>query len=232
MSRKPAPAPTRAALTPPPAIGPLDRRILATIARATSKVPANADDVAALVGGPEAEFWQAFEQLKRDHAVNVAIIRRATDPAEWLATWPTGLPVKHESWLDKNRHGAFTTLPAGAIRQHMPTRPYQDADPRPDLRAVTAGRTTALATERRNRIAALVAGRALVRGLTFKAVADALGISASAVHYLYDSMIEGDRIACGRISGEDKALRLYDPKAERGKAEGLAALNPNQQEAA
>jgi hypothetical protein len=248
MSRKPAPAPTRAALTPPPATGPLDHRILATIACATSKSPANADDVAALVGGPEADFWQAFEQLKRDHRVNVAIIRRATDPAEWLATWPTGLPVKHETWLDQNRHGAFVALPAGAIRQHLPTRPHLDADPRPDLRAVTAGRTTTLATERRNRIAALVAGRPLVRGLTFKQVADALGVSASAIHYLYDSMIDGDRVARGSISGEDKAHRLYDPKAERAESERLAAglpgriaahrakrgaaLNPNQQEAA
>ena len=131
--------------------------VLATIALASSKAPANADDVAALVGGPAADFWAAFEQLKREHRVNVAIIRRATDPAEWLAIWPTGLPVKHETWLDQNRHGAFVALPAGAIRQHLPTRPHLDADPRPDLRAVTAGRTTTLATERRNRIAALVA---------------------------------------------------------------------------
>ena len=244
MSRKPAHAPARAALTPPPATGPLDRRILATIARATSKVPANADDVAALVGGPAADFWKAFEQLKREHRVNVAIIRRATDPAEWLAIWPTGLPVKHETWLDQNRHGAFVALPAGAIRQHLPTRPHLDADPRPDLRAVTAGRTTTLATERRNRIAALVAGRPLVRGLTFKEVADAIGVSASAVHYLYDSMIEGDRVASGRIPGESKVYRLYDPKAEAAEAQRLAAglqgriaahqaqRNPSHQEAA
>lgn len=99
--RKPlAAAPARATLTPPPATGPLAERILATIANASSKLPANADDVAALVGGPEAEFWHAFEQLKRDHRVNVAIIRRAADPKEWLAIWPTGLPVKHETWLD------------------------------------------------------------------------------------------------------------------------------------
>lgn len=225
--RKPlAAAPARATLTPPPATGPLAERILATIANASSKLPANADDVAALVGGPEAEFWHAFEQLKRDHRVNVAIIRRAADPKEWLAIWPTGLPVKHETWLDANRHGAFVTLPAGAVRQHMPRRRDPEADPRPDLRAVTSGRTTARATERRNRIAELVSVRPLVRGLLFKEVADALGISASAVNYLYDSMAGGDRVARGCIPGEGSIHRLYDPKAERAEAERLAAGRP------
>ncbi len=67
-------------------------RILAQIERASSKRPARAADVAALVGGPEPDFWRALEQMAAAGLVATAHIQRMKRDAEpWLAIWPTGV---------------------------------------------------------------------------------------------------------------------------------------------
>ena len=70
----------------------LATRILAQIERASSKRPARAADIAALVGGPESDFWSALEQMVAAGVVATAQIQRMKCDAEpWLAIWPTGV---------------------------------------------------------------------------------------------------------------------------------------------
>ena len=67
-------------------------RILHCIAANTSRRPARARDVAAQVGGPEAEYWAALESLVSTCQVATAHIQRMRhDPEPWLAIWPTGV---------------------------------------------------------------------------------------------------------------------------------------------
>lgn len=69
---------------------PLADRILRAIAKATSARPANAGDVAAIVGGPEADYWAELERLMRSHMVQAAHITRPPAPT-FIAIWPTGI---------------------------------------------------------------------------------------------------------------------------------------------
>ena len=72
----------------------LVERILAVLAKAkaTSRRPARAADIAALIGGPEAAFWAALEQMVGAGLVATAHIQRMKRDAEpWLAIWPTGV---------------------------------------------------------------------------------------------------------------------------------------------
>lgn len=217
MTRKATPADQATATPASPEA--LEARILAAIAKASSRQPANADDALAQVGGDAAAYWQALERMKRDCRINVAIIRRAADPKEWMAIWPTNLPVQHRSWKDLNAVGAFGTHPAGTIHQHMPCRRDPERDPRPDLRQVTAkaaGKQTQIhGPERRDRIATLAAGRTLEHGITFHEVAADLGISVEGVRYLVKRMADGSRVAVGKRPNEH-AHRLYDPTAQAG----------------
>ena len=71
-------------------------RILGMLAAHTSKQPARDADLLARVGGDETEFWTAIEALKASRQINVAHIKRASDPAAWLAIWPTGARVGME----------------------------------------------------------------------------------------------------------------------------------------
>lgn len=188
----------------------LAAEILGRIATHTSKRPACAADVAALVGGDERAYWAALEQLKRECRINTAHIQRGGDPAPWLAIWPTGLPVKHHSWQDLNARGAFTV-------QHVetPRRFPQSPAARREIEENpmnTKPRSRASAEERRDHIARLVKGRPLANGLTVAEVAEALGMSPQGVGHLIQCMLAGQRVAKGRVPGE-RAERLYDPKA-------------------
>jgi len=92
-------------------------RLLAHIARADSRRPARAADVAAALGGPEPEFWAALETLQATRQVNSALIHRpATDPEPWLAIWPTGVLVDNGAW----RNGSHVPL-------FVPQRPLAPA---------------------------------------------------------------------------------------------------------
>lgn len=96
----------------------LTERILSAIARADSKRPARAADVAALVGGEEAEFWAALEALTRSRQINSAhVMRPKSDPEPWLAIWPTGVVVPDGGWTGNSHRALFE---AGAsIREAM-----------------------------------------------------------------------------------------------------------------
>lgn len=95
----------------------LAERILAHIAKADSRHPARAADVAAALGGPEPGFWVALEQLAATRQVNSAHIHRpAVDPEPWLAIWPTGVLVDNGAW----RNGSHTQL-------FVPQRPLASA---------------------------------------------------------------------------------------------------------
>lgn len=183
---------------PPADLDTLAERILGHIKGACSKKPASAPDVAALVGGPESHFWAAVEQLRRDHLINTAHIKRAADTAPWLALWPTGLPLRHRTWKDLNAVGAFTALPAGAIPQRMPQRPDPTRDPRPDLRAVT-NKEIAMHKDKafgriRDAVLALLADRQVGQSLT-----------ASELH----ALIAKDDPEAGVSSVNEACIRLH-----------------------
>lgn len=214
--RKRRAAATAAAETAAPA-QPLADRILAAVADAHSRKPANADDVLAVIGGDAADFWRALEQLKCECRINAATIKTKLDAVPWMAIWPTGTPVAHRTWKDLNAAGAFTTLPAACMPKRTPTTPDLDRDPRPDLRKITReaeGKIVPVsADQRRDRIAQLAAGRTLANGIKFADVAADLGISVEGVRYLTKRMGEGARVAFGQVAGES-AHRIYDPAAE------------------
>ncbi|HRD34049.1 MAG TPA: hypothetical protein PLR02_07315 [Rhodocyclaceae bacterium] len=106
--------------------------ILAKLARASSKRPARAADVAALVGGHEPDFWRALEQLVVHRQVATAHIQRpARDPEPWLAIWPTGLHAAPGGWTGNSHSCLF-----------VPTTPTHEA-----LHAAQAPRVRAVAPE-------------------------------------------------------------------------------------
>lgn len=196
----------------------LAAEILGRIATYTSKRPACAADVAALVGGDERAYWAALEQLKRECRINTAHIQRGGDPAPWLAIWPTGLPVKHHSWQDLNARGAFTV-------QHVetPRRFPQSPAARREIEENPMNkksRSRQSAAEKRDRIAELVRGRTLAQGLTMKEIAHELDISPQGVGYLLEDMLGGQRVAMSMAPGE-RTNRLYDPMPLQATADHL-----------
>lgn len=184
--------------------------ILRHLAGASSRRPARADDVAALVGGDPQACRSALEQLRGECRINCAHIQRAGDAAPWLAIWPTGLPPRHDSWKDLNARGYFATHPIDTPRR-FPQSPAVRREQ--EDRTMSSTAQPAAGHSRRNAIAALVAGRTLAQGLTLGAVADELGISLEGARYLAKSMLGGPRVARGRLPGE-RADRLYDPSAD------------------
>jgi len=196
----------------------LAAEILERITRHDSKRPANADDVAALIGGDERAYWAAIEQLKATRQINAAHIKRASDPAPWLAIWPTGARVGMDSWKTLNANGHF------AIRHTAtPWRFPQSPAVRRDLEDSTVkNRSPELAQQRRKQLVALVEGKTLAEGLRAQDLAAQLGISVEGVSYLVGSLASGGRVARGNIPGQ-RADRIYDPRATAPAAETPAA---------
>lgn len=193
--------------------------ILSRLAGHDSKRPANAADVAALVGGDEIHYWAALEQLQRERRINTAHIQRRGDPAPWLAIWPTGLPARMDSWRDLNVRGHFAIHQTTPTPQRLPQSPAK----RRQIEEDTVKTDNRNCTPRRDRIAELVRGRTLENGLTFGDVSADLGISVEGVRYLVKTMIGGLRVARGRLPGH-AADRLYDPYA--GMAGTVTAAEP------
>lgn len=101
----------------------LPDRILARIARNTSKRPARAADVLAQLGVPEAEFWPALETLLRTARIHTAQIQRpaAGDTVPWLAIWPTGIVTPPSAWTSNHLSSLFIRHdPTALKRAHMP----------------------------------------------------------------------------------------------------------------
>jgi|JRYL01.1.fsa_nt_gb hypothetical protein len=109
---------------------PLADRILAAIARATSKRPSNADDVLALVGGKDVDFWAAIDQLAREGRITGAqLYRPRVDAGPWLGIWPTGVIATGRAWTGSRlsflfvRHDPVALKKTGAPR----SRPRKSA---------------------------------------------------------------------------------------------------------
>lgn len=102
----------------------LQSNILTQIARATSRRPARATEVLALVGGPGSAFWHALEQLVDTHRVATAYIQKpARDPAPWLAIWPTGVHARTGSWTGNSHSCLFVPTPAISAATHKAQAP-------------------------------------------------------------------------------------------------------------
>ncbi len=84
-------------------------RILAAIARNTSKRPARAADVLAIVGGPEPEYWAALDALLRGARIHTAHIMRPAkgETTPWLAIWPTGIYMPPTAWTGAHLSSLF-----------------------------------------------------------------------------------------------------------------------------
>lgn len=109
---------------------PLADRILVTIARASSKRPQNADDVLALVGGKEPDFWAAIDQLAREGRITGAqLYRPRVDAAPWLGIWPTGVVAPAGAWTGPRLSYLFVRHdPAALAKARAPrSRPRKSA---------------------------------------------------------------------------------------------------------
>lgn len=194
-------------MTAPAMPADLGERILAQLAGHDSKRPARADDVAALVGGDEPAYWAAIEQLKGRSQINCAHIKGPRDPEPWLAIWPTGLPARMDTWHDLNARGHFNSR-----RPFTPQRMPQGLAARRAAQEIEMKQTPDTTEQRREHIAACVLGRQLEDGVTLKAIAEELGLSVEGVRHLVKTMEGGQRVARGRIPGE-QCHRLYAPAA-------------------
>lgn len=209
----------------------LMQQIATLIASNDSKRPARAPDLAAQVGGDEAAFWKALEQMKRDARINTALIKRGQDPEPWLAIWPTCLPPRNDTWKDLNARGHFAIHPSHTTPPRFPRAADPERDPRPDLRRIThpkepamkatpASHTRIEADRNRQQIADLVRGKPMGEGMTVKDIANALGLSTAATSYLIDT-IKTDSVARGRKEGQ-RADVVYDPRVDAAATEGDA----------
>lgn len=209
----------------------LMQQIATLIASNDSKRPARAPDLAAQVGGDEAAFWKALEQMKRDARINTALIKRGQDPEPWLAILPTCLPPRNDTWKDLNARGHFAIHPSHTTPPRFPQAADPERDPRPDLRRIThpkepamkatpASHTRIEADRNRQQIADLVRGKPMGEGMTVKDIANALGLSTAATSYLIDT-IKTHSVARGRKEGQ-RADVVYDPRVDAAATEGDA----------
>lgn len=195
----------------------LGERILAQLAGHDSKRPARADDIAALIGGEEPAYWAAVEHLKATSQINCAHIKGPRDPEPWLAIWPTGIPARMDTWHDLNARGHFNTH-RPFTQQRMP----QTLAARRAAQEIEMKQSPQATVQRRDKIAALVAGRPLADGLPLKALAAELDIGVEGVRHLIKTMLGGQRVALGKLPKEH-GHRAYDPSAEDSAAEHTGA---------
>ena len=197
----------------------LGERILAQLAGHDSKRPARADDIAALIGGEEPAYWAAVEHLKATSQINCAHIKGPRDPEPWLAIWPTGIPARMDTWHDLNARGHFNTH-RPFTQQRMP----QTLAARRAAQEIEMKQSPQATVQRRDKIAALVAGRPLADGLPLKALAAELDIGVEGVRHLIKSMLGGQRVALGKLQHEH-GHRAYDPTVKSTAADhsGVAA---------
>lgn len=97
-------------------------RILTAVARASSKRPQNADDVLALVGGKDVNFWTAIDQLAREGRISGAqLYRPRVNAAPWLGIWPTGVVAPAGAWTGPRLSFLFVRHDTAALKKaHAP----------------------------------------------------------------------------------------------------------------
>lgn len=221
-----------------PLRAPVADLILGAIAKATSKRPANAADVLALIGGEEAAYWAAVEQLVRDRRIASAhFFRPAVDAAPWVAIWPTGVLLPSVPMSGKTLSGLFAPQRRDALRDAYAPRSTAIDPPKtvtakpkePAMPAQAPKKTRDAARNNRDTIATLVQGLTADKGLLVRTIAEKIGLTVNGANYLIDSMMGGTRVARTRLPG-DRCDRIYDPSAEQ--VEHVKATPPTDAEIA
>ena len=101
----------------------LPDRVMAAIARNTSRRPARAADVLSTVGATEEAFWAALDVLLQTARIHTAHIQRVAkgETQPWLAIWPTGIYIPPEAWNAWKMSGLFVRHDSAAlIKAHAP----------------------------------------------------------------------------------------------------------------
>lgn len=101
----------------------LPDRVMAAIARNTSRCPARADDVLSTVGATEEAFWAALDVLLQTARIHTAHIQRVAkgETTPWLAIWPTGIYMPPGAWKARHLSSLFVRHDSAAvIKAHAP----------------------------------------------------------------------------------------------------------------
>lgn len=213
-------APADADATP----APLADRILRAIAKATSARPANAGDVAAIVGGPEADYWAELERLLHDRRVASAHITKPP-AAPYIAIWPTGVVtplarldgdalswmfVRHELRLHEALHA--TTAPRCrpvVITDRPPRHPAAPAATPKEIPVITARRRNR--DELKAALLSAVAGRGPNDAKTVAEIraAAAPDVPRPTINGMLDRLFDCDAIARRACRGPTGKQFLY-----------------------
>lgn len=196
-------------------------RILAKLAKANSKRPARAADVAALVGGLEADFWRALEQLVSNRQVVTAHIQRpARDPEPWLAIWPTGLHVPSGGWVGSSHSCLFVPTTPTREALHAAQAPRVRAVVAPEPASVRAGDPLPECPEKspvQRAILAATRGLPQSQALRVPDLAKRIGIKDTSIQTSLKTLERAEKIAICKLQalnarGAMRPIRaVYDP---------------------
>lgn len=213
----------------------LPDRILQKIRRASSKRPIKAEDLLALVGGEEREFWATLERLIVHRAVNTAHIQRQADPEPWLAIWPTGVHKPAAGWTNNAHSCLFTPSEPMRDTAHKTDSTRVRAEPKPaPARPFEPLPASPLKSPVQRAILAATRGRSQARALRVPDLAAAIGCKIESLSSSLAILERDDRVALCRVSAPDAAGRqrviraVYDPTAP---AEPLPEPQPEPQPA-
>lgn len=196
-------------------------RILQHLRGHHARKPARADDILAMAGGPEAEFWAALEQLVAQCQINTAHIQRRGEPAAWLAIWPTGI-IHHPGRLTNARlSDLFTpTRSARDILRDVSGPKARTAPAGTEPKAARAARRGRPAIDWTDRIRAILAGRARDDALTVRQICIALGSRSVSPHKSYGPQVRAAAASTQWMrgiklpsTGGAPALAWYDARA-------------------
>lgn len=197
-------------------------RILAKLAKASSKRPARAADVAALVGGLEADFWRALEQLVSNRQVVTAHIQRpARDPEPWLAIWPTGLHATAGGWTGNSHSSLFVPTTPTHEALHAAQAPRVRAVV-PEPASVRAGDPLPACPEKspvQRAILAATRGLPQSQALRVPDLAKRIGIKDTSIQTSLKTLERAEKIAICKLQalnarGAMRPIRaVYDPSA-------------------
>lgn len=219
---------------------PLADRIMATIARATSQRPHNADDALATLGADQAAYWAALEQLTAERRIATATIHRpALDAAPWLAIWPTGLcrPViptdgrMHSHLFVRNRpndlRDAFaprtrdaksaTSMSSSTAQAPRATEQPQQPQPQePTTMSAQPEKTLAACALRRKAAAEFIAGHPRSKPILIAQLADHLQLSTKGARNIVEELAArgvAEMITINGLTGKGRRTAcVYDPR--------------------
>lgn len=201
----------------------LAQRILTKLAKASSKRPARAADVAALVGGPEPDFWRALEQLVGSRQVATAHIQKLPrDPEPWLAIWPTGLHAPAGGWTGNSHSCLFVPTTPTHEALHAAQAPRVRAVVAPEPASVRAGEPLPACPEKspvQRAILAATRGLPQSQALCVPDLAKRIGIKDTSIQSSLLKLERAGKIAICKFEqpnarGAMRPIRVvYDPSA-------------------